>query len=53
VGLTKKSQKANFTLLTEPADKIFLKNTDFLVSPGALLGGRLSCFRQRGGQDMP
>jgi hypothetical protein len=32
-GLTKKSQKVNFTLLTEPADRIFLGNTDFLVSP--------------------
>jgi hypothetical protein len=33
LGLTKKSQKANFTLFTEPVDRIFLGNTDFLVSP--------------------
>jgi hypothetical protein len=33
MGLTKKPQKANFTLLTEPVDRIFLGNTDFLVSP--------------------
>jgi hypothetical protein len=31
--LTKKSQKANFTLLTEPVYRIFWGNTDFLVSP--------------------
>jgi hypothetical protein len=33
LGLTKKSQKANFILLTESVDRIFLENTDFLVSP--------------------
>jgi hypothetical protein len=32
-GLTKKSQKVNFTLFTEPIDRIFLGNTDFLLSP--------------------
>jgi hypothetical protein len=29
----KKSQKVNFTLLTESVDRIFWGNTDFLVSP--------------------
>jgi hypothetical protein len=40
-GLTKKSQKANFTLLTEPVDRIFWGNTGFLVSPnvGSMLPG--------------
>jgi hypothetical protein len=32
-GLTKKSQKAKFTLLTEPVNRIFWGNIDFLVSP--------------------
>jgi hypothetical protein len=33
LGLTKKSQKVNFTLFTEPEDRMFLRNTDFLVNP--------------------
>jgi hypothetical protein len=36
-GLTKKSQKTNFTLVTEPVDRIFGENTDFLVSPNMLV----------------
>jgi hypothetical protein len=40
LGLTKKPQKVNFTPLTELVDRIFLGNTDFLVSPECPQPGR-------------
>jgi hypothetical protein len=33
MGLSEKSQKANFTLFTEPVERIFGGNADFLVNP--------------------
>jgi hypothetical protein len=51
LGLTKKSQKANFTLLTEPVDRIFWGNTDFLVSP--YLRGMIILLAASGGELNP